>query len=309
MELLINTPQVPEYQWNYEEIKAAALAKAKEYSSIAYTSADETAMKKDKADLNRIINQIEDERKRIKKACMAPYDAFEAQVKEVLRPLRDAVDYIDKGLAGIDASYRQAKTDQMKALYEEVYLGIRDIVPFEKTVKEEYFKKAYTEKKLDKAYREMAAQVNTDLEAIRTSVAQPFQAAAYRAYLVNFSLSEAQSEVYRLQALSKQLEARRIAEEERQKQLEEQRQKALAEIAAAKEAAAAKQAAEREEAAKAAAEHAQAKTQAEAQAQAQEAVADEPILEYGPILCRGTKTQLLGLAAYIKANKIECVRV
>jgi hypothetical protein len=125
IELLIEAPAPQAFKWNYEAIKEAALAKAKEYQGIIYADADEAAMKRDRADLNRIINAIEDERKRIKKACMAPYETFEAQVKDVLQPLRSAVATIDTGLTEIDRQYRDGKTGLMKELYKKAFEGLR----------------------------------------------------------------------------------------------------------------------------------------------------------------------------------------
>lgn len=292
MELLIKAPAPQVFEWNYEEIKAAAVAKAAEYKGVVYETADEAAMKKDKAELNRIINQIEDERKRIKKECMAPYDAFERQVKDVLLPLREAVAFVEKGLSDIEASYRQKKRDAMRALYDEVYRDVSDIIPFDKTVREEYFKKAYTDKKLEKTYRDVAEQVHADLQTIK-GFEEKYHSAAIHAYMPSFSLADAQAEVFRLQALDKQLEERKRAEELRKQELAEARERAKENGALAPTPA---------------------PSPAPAVPAAQEEptptpVAEEPILTFGPIICRGTRAQLLGLAQYIKSNNIMCTKV
>ena len=291
MELLIKAPTPQVFEWNYEEIKAAAIAKAAEYKGVVYETADEAAMKKDKADLNRIINQIEDERKRIKKECMAPYDAFERQVKDVLLPLREAVAFVEKGLADIEAGYRQKKKDAMQALYDEVYRDVSDIIPFDKTVREEYFKKAYTDKKLEKTYRDVAEQVHADLQTIK-GFEEKYHSAAIHAYMPSFSLADAQAEVFRLQALDKQLEERKQAEELRKQQLAEARERAKENMGPTPEPT-----------------PAPAPAVPPVQEPAPTPVAEEPILTFGPIICRGTRAQLLGLAQYIKANNIMCTKV
>jgi len=297
VELLIKAPTPQVFEWNYEEIKAAAVAKAAEYKGVVYETADEAAMKKDKADLNRIINQIEDERKRIKKECMAPYDAFERQVKDVLLPLREAVAFVEKGLSDIEASYRQKKRDAMQALYDEVYQDVASIIPFDKTVREEYYKKAYTDKKLEKTYRDVAEQVHADLQTIK-GFEEKYHSAAIHAYMPSFSLADAQAEVFRLQALDKQLEERKRAEELRKQQLAEVREKAKENMGPAPEPAPSP---------------APAPVPAPAVPPVQEPaptpVAEEPILTFGPIICKGTRAQLLGLAQYIKANNIMCTKV
>ena len=57
---ILNLPSV---QWNFDDLKKYALEKAEEYKGIAYTEDDVKAMKADRADINRFINAIEDERK------------------------------------------------------------------------------------------------------------------------------------------------------------------------------------------------------------------------------------------------------
>ena len=110
LELKIMTPMepgvLPEVQWNIEEAKAYTLKKAKEYQSIAYTDADAAAMKKDRAQINKFITAVENERKRAKAFYNEPYEKFNAQVKEVLQPMRDTIQIIDQGLDEIEQKYR-----------------------------------------------------------------------------------------------------------------------------------------------------------------------------------------------------------
>lgn len=317
MELLIESPQVPQVTWNYAAIKEAALAKAKEYTGIIYEDADEAAMKRDKADINRIINAIEDERKRIKKQCMAPYDAFEGQVKDVLSPLRDAVAQIEKGLTEIDRKWRAKRKEFLQGVYADAYSGITEAIPFEKTVREEYFKKAYTDKKLEKAYRDIAAQAQQDIESIMGLDAK-YQAPAISAYLPTFSLSDAQAEAFRLQKLDEAMEQRRRAEEERKKEMAAIREKA------AREAEERKARKEMEEASQKDAQTGQEEVRPEVphEVVAQEAAGREeavpiqratdddsgPKMSFGPAVFFGTKAQLMGLAQYIREHGIECRR-
>ena len=110
MEFQIMNPQevaaLPQVRWNFEEIKRYAIEKADEYKGIAYTEDDAAAMKSDRADINRFIKAIEAERIKKKKEYLEPYNVFEAQVKEVLQPLREAEAVIAKGLKEIDDKWR-----------------------------------------------------------------------------------------------------------------------------------------------------------------------------------------------------------
>ena len=289
IELLIEAPAPQMFSWNYEAIKEAAVAKAKEYQGIIYGEADEAAMKRDRADLNRIINAIEDERKRIKKACMVPYETFEAQVKDVLQPLRSAVTSIDAGLSEIDRQYRKSKTDLMKSLYDKAFEGLEDLVPFDKTVQEEYFKKAYTDKKLEKAYTEKAESIRKDLETIQRDVEEIYKAPALHAYTGTFNLADAYAEVARLKKLDEAMEARRKAEEERKAKLEAVRIQREKEEELTKTSAPA--------------------PAPEIEPQPQKIAYEPPkVIAYGPIICYGTKEQLIGMGNYCRMNGIRCVR-
>lgn len=89
MELKILSPQengfVQEIKWNNEELKTEIAAKMEEYKGIVFTEETIKDARKDRANLNKLKNAFEDERKRIKKLCMEPYNQFEQQVKEVTR--------------------------------------------------------------------------------------------------------------------------------------------------------------------------------------------------------------------------------
>ena len=103
MELMITTQLdpgiLPEIQWNNKELKQEIEQKAKEYANIVYSEAQEAEMRKDRATLNRLVTAFETQRKQVKKFYQSPYEKFEAQVKEVLAPVREAIGSIDNGLA------------------------------------------------------------------------------------------------------------------------------------------------------------------------------------------------------------------
>lgn len=87
MELKIVSPQengfVEEIKWNNEELKAEIASKMKDYRGLVFTEESIAEAKKDRANLNKLKSAFEDERKRVKKLCMEPYNKFEQQVKEV----------------------------------------------------------------------------------------------------------------------------------------------------------------------------------------------------------------------------------
>ncbi len=212
MELRIATqvgPGVlPEIEWNNEELKQEVAQKAAEYSSTAYTDAQATEMKKDRAMLNKLVTAFEDQRKQIKKFYLEPYNKFEAQVKEVLEPARGAIRLIDRNLDEIEQKYREEKREKMLALYNQYAGDLRDLVPFERTLREEVYKRSYTDKKLEQHYIDFFGRIRCELESL-DELPERFRGKATLEYMKNFNLAEALREGKRLQEMEALMEERR----------------------------------------------------------------------------------------------------
>lgn len=216
LELKIITPMepgaLPEIQWNIEEAKAYTLKKAKEYQSIAYTDADAAAMKKDRAQINKFITAVDNERKRAKAFYNEPYEKFNAQVKEVLQPMRDTIQIIDQGLDEIEQKYRDGKTDLCRKYYDRHIGDLKGLLPFERTIREEYYKRAFTPGKLEQAYMDFFGRIREDLKAL-DDLPERFRDKAALEYMKSFSLSDALREGKRLEEMEKAMEERRQAQE------------------------------------------------------------------------------------------------
>ena len=223
LELRIITPMepgtLPEIQWNHEEAKAYTLQKAQEYQSIAYTDADKSAMKADRAQINKFVSAMEDERKRVKAFYNEPYEKFNTQVKEVLQPMRDTMRLIDQGLDEIEQKYREEKTELCRKYYDRHIGDLRDLLPFERTIREEYYKRAFKENKLEQAYMDFFGRIREELKALE-ELPERFRDKAVLEYMKSFNLSDAIREGKRLEEMEKVMEERRLAQarekEERQ---------------------------------------------------------------------------------------------
>lgn len=228
MEFEVYAPQagqeLPEIRWNYEEIKRYALERAEYYKGIAYTEDDAADMKKDRADINRFINALEAARREKKKEYMEPYSRFEAQVKDALKPLQEAGELISAGLAEIEQKYRAEKRSLMFEIYKKYVGDLEDLVPFEKSIKDDFYKRTATEKKIDQEYAHFFYQVRADLDALE-QLPERFRDKAALKYIENYDLAEAMREGKRLEELE-------AAMEERRRQAEQARQEAEAAAAA-----------------------------------------------------------------------------
>ena len=215
LELKIITPMepgtLPEIQWNHEEAKAYTLQKAQEYQSIAYTDADKSAMKADRAQINKFVSAMEDERKRVKAFYNEPYEKFNAQVKEVLQPMRDTIQLIDQGLDEIEQKYREEKTELCRKYYDRHIGDLKELLPFERTIREEYYKRSFKENKLEQAYMDFFGRIREELKALE-ELPERFRDKAVLEYMKSFSLSDAIREGKRLEEMEKVMEERRLAQ-------------------------------------------------------------------------------------------------
>ena len=122
LELQIFSPSedgyIKEIKWNVDELKTAIAAKVEDYKGLTYTDEQMTEAKKDRAELNRFRSALDAKRKEIKKRCLAPYEAFEAQMKELTHLVDEPIEMIDSQLAEYDNRLRAEKETQIEALFE-----------------------------------------------------------------------------------------------------------------------------------------------------------------------------------------------
>ena len=85
MELKIYSPTeegfLKSIEWNHEEIKREVAERVRYYKNLAYTDDQIADAKKDRATLNKFVQELEATRKAVKKQCLAPYEDFEKKIK------------------------------------------------------------------------------------------------------------------------------------------------------------------------------------------------------------------------------------
>ena len=105
MEIQIFNPTqaqpLPEISWNYAELKQQLEAGLANYKGLAYSDDQIGEAKKDRAKLNKLADAIDGKRKEMKALYLRPYEAFEAQAKELVGMVKATVREIDdQGLRG-----------------------------------------------------------------------------------------------------------------------------------------------------------------------------------------------------------------
>jgi len=298
MQMQIISPQeggfLTEIKWNNKQLLAEITAKTEEYKNVVYTDDGwvKTA-KSDRAKLNKLRTSIETERKRIKAAVMKPYNDFEAQVKEVIAPIDDAMASIDKQLKAADEKYKTEKMAEIREAFIEE--GFQDFVDLEMIWDEKWLTKAYTINKVKQDLQAKKFEIGTAVMTIHGLSEYSFEALDY--YKRTLDLTGSLNEAQRLVELQRRKAEQKALEEERKRKEEEARKAKI-------------------EAKKVADEQIQAETQKTrlGGAQGLTEVSNVPAEEKKELIqldfrVWGTKEQLIGLRQYMKDNNIKVGKV
>lgn len=231
MELRIISPQengfVQEIQWNNEELKTAIAAKMEDYKGLVFTEETIKEGKKDRADLNKLRTAIDNERKRVKKLCMDPYNKFEQQVKEVLGLIDEPIRLIDAQIKEVELAKKEEKRVEVQKLFETI--GFQSFVTLDMIWDEKWLNATVSLAKIEEQMKTIMYQIG---DAVLTIHKLPeFSFEAMEIYKKTLNLSQAIAEGQRLADIQKRKEEARIAREK----AEEERRKAEEKKAAQEE--------------------------------------------------------------------------
>ena len=227
MELRIINPSeetgfLSEIQWNYEDVKAWVASRVEEYKNIAYTEDAVKDMKQDRAELNKAKTAIENERKRIKKLCLEPYERFERQVKEVTGLIDEPIGLIDGQLKEIEEKRRQQKQKDIEELFETI--GFQDFIVLERIMDPKWLNATVSLGKIEEQMKNILFKVGTEVATI--SSLPEFSFEALEIYKKTLDLNQAIAEGQRLAEIQKKKqqyeeEQKRIAAEKARQEAEQ----------------------------------------------------------------------------------------
>lgn len=137
MEIQILTPTqaqpLPPIQWNYAEVKAWIEDGLARYKGIVYDETQIAEAKKDRANLNKLVQAIEAKRREMKQLYLQPYQNFEAEANELIGMVKAQAVEIDTHVKAYDDRRKEEKLAKIKTeLYAPMIDGLADLVPYEK---------------------------------------------------------------------------------------------------------------------------------------------------------------------------------
>lgn len=202
MELIIKNPNdvvISNIEWNHEEIKNEVSAKVEHYKTLVYTDDQIGDAKKDKATLNKFITALEDKRKEVKKQCLAPYETFEKQVKEITGLVQESVNAIDTQVKAFDEQKKARKLEDIQRLYDA--LGFQDFVTLEKIFNPKWLNASVSIKSIDEELKKKLLQIGNDVYTI--SKLPEFGFEAMQLYKKDLNLNSAIEKAREMSEISK----------------------------------------------------------------------------------------------------------
>lgn len=157
-------------KFNYEDIKNWVTEKSKEYKSIVYTEDTITAAKTDRATLNKVAKAINNEKIRIKKEVLKPFEDFENKCKELQSIITDASDSIDMQIKTFEEKEQNEKKEQIKAVFNEYIGDYKDLILFDSIFNPSWLNKTYTMKKIKEEINHLIVKTTDDMKVLEGQI-------------------------------------------------------------------------------------------------------------------------------------------
>lgn len=167
MELKVDEiKELSSIKFNYEEIKNWVIEKSKEYKSIVYTEDTIENAKTDRATLNKVTKAINDEKIRLKKEVLKPFEDFEKKCKELQGIMSEATNSIDSQIKSFEEKEQNKKREQIKEIFNTQIGDFKDLISFETIFNSRWLNKTYSIKNIEEEIKHIVVKTNNDFEVI-----------------------------------------------------------------------------------------------------------------------------------------------
>lgn len=194
MEFKINEYQLPaNIEFNYDELKHELTEKVNMYNTLVYSEEQIKEAKADRASLNKLKNALKDERIRMEKEYMKPFDDFKTKVAEIIRIIDEPIAVIDSQVKNFEDKKKAEKLELVKQLWEETEKP--DGLTFDKVFDEKMLNASYSTSHVKQKFADDIKRYERDLETLANLPEFGFEATeVYKSTLdINKAISEAQN--------------------------------------------------------------------------------------------------------------------
>lgn len=180
---------------NFDALEAHVRAKVADYEGAKYDLTKAENIKEAKGDrkyLNGLKNEIEARRKAVKNNYNKPLDAFEKRCKEITSIIDEAADNIKAQLDQAEQERQDRAYAKLQEHYEEFVGLLAEAVPYERLHEKQWLNKTFGEAKAFKALEAKASRFAGDWETLKSQFeGEPFYADAERELFATLDLGAA----------------------------------------------------------------------------------------------------------------------
>ena len=281
--------------FNFEEVKTWLGENLAAYRNMVVTEDGIAAAKSDKAKIQKISSAISEQRIAVKKRYLEPYNAFEANMKELSGMCDEASKNIDNQLKKFEEQRKAQKRAELLSFYQA--LNAPAWLTFERIENQRWMNVTFSMDEAQKEITKKVSAINADIDSISGFDAE-FADEMLLEYRKTLNVSGAIQRGNELRRMKQEKERRRAEQEAAEKARAAEREKAEQRRA---EAAIAAQRAR--EAAQAATQPEEEQTQEPGKRLEEEAI---QVLDFRVHV---TQTQKIALRDWLKENGIRVTRV
>lgn len=215
MELKINEVALPQkITFNYEEMKQELEEKVSFYNGLVYTDEEIKQAKADKANLNKLKKALNDERVRLEKEWMKPFDEFKSQVRDLIATIEKPVEAIDTQVKAYEEKQKQDKADEIAQYFDSI--DVPEWLELSSIYDDKWLNASVTMKKVKEAIDSKVAEISSNMEML--SKLPEFGFEASEVYKTTLDVNKAVSEASRMSEMAKKkAEQEAKAREEQEK--------------------------------------------------------------------------------------------
>lgn len=215
LELLTDMNQgLQAIDFNYEAIKGDLAQKLEKYQGLVVTEDGVKEAKKDRAMLNSLKKALDEKRIATKKQYLAPFEAFECKVKELVSLVDKPVAAIDAQIKAFEQQENEKKETAIKAFFADSVGALEGLVTFGQFFNPRWLNASY---KMDDIKAEIATAIShlKDNVQIIKEMGLAFEQEVLNVLFTTLDLAQALKKKTALEEQQARMAAAKIAEEER----------------------------------------------------------------------------------------------
>lgn len=207
MELRVKEIAIPEkILFNYEELKQEIQEKVQQYTNLVYTGEQIKEAKVDRSNLNKLKKALNDERIRLEREYLTPFNDFKAKINEIIKIIDEPVKLIDKQIKEVEELEKQEKRKKIEEYWNSKEKPFE--IPFDKVLDPRWLNKSISMASVTGAIDVFLESAEKDLATLSNLPEFGFEAT--EVYKSTLDINRALNEGKRLAEIQ-----RRKAEEER----------------------------------------------------------------------------------------------